>query len=284
MVFAILIAIITIIVLIIAIYSDLKTREVPDWLNYGLIFSALGIRTIFSFEEGWSFLLSGILGLGIGFGLACLFYYTHQWGGGDSKLLMGMGAVIGISYPFSSSSFTFLGYFMLVLFLGAIYGLIWMTVSAIRSWKEFSFTFKQSLKRWKMLHYSVWILLGVLIVLSFFFSFIWALLPFPLIFFYLFVFVRSVEKSRFVKQVPVGKLTEGDWLAEDVVVKGNVLMPKKTLEKKDLMKLKNMHLHDKIDKVVIKEGVPFTPSFLLAYLVLIFGSEVIIRFLGGMFG
>lgn len=285
MAFAILIGTVTLLILLIASCLDFKTREVPDWLSYGFIFAALGIRAIFSFQEGWNFLVSGILGLAVGFILACLFYYTRQWGGGDSKLLMGMGAAIGIDLPFRYSSLTFFGYFLLVLFLGAFYGLAWMSIAALRSGKEFMFTFKQALKAWKILHLSAWLTTAVLtgsVMLSFFFrslffpffffSFAWIIVPFPLIFFYLFLFVSSVEKSRFIKQVPVGKLTEGDWLAEDVVVRGEVLMKKKTLEKKDLMELKNLYLQRKINQVTIKEGVPFTPSFLLAYLVLIFGE------------
>lgn len=284
--FAILISTITILTLLIAACSDFKTREVPDWLSYGFIFAVLGIRAVYSFQadsfrEGGNFLLSGILGLAAGFILACLFYYTHQWGGGDSKLLMGMGAAIGVSLPFGHSSLAFLGYFLLVLFLGAFYGLLWMSVAALRSGKEFLSTFKQGLRKWKILHLSAWILTAVLLVIliipgffftPFLFSFAKLIAAFPLLFFYLFLFVSSVEKSQFIRQVPVGKLTEGDWLAEDVVVRGNVLIKKKTLVLKDLMKLKNLHLQGKVSQVAVKEGVPFTPSFLLAYLVLVFGE------------
>ncbi len=263
--------------LAIAVYSDLKTREVPDWLSYGLIFAALGIRAIYSFQEGWNFLLSGILGLAAGFALASLFYYTRQWGGGDSKLLMGMGAVIGLSLPFTSRSLLFFGYFCLVLFLGAFYGLAWVSMAALRSGKEFRLAFRQALNEKKLLHSAAWTLTAVLVILSLFFSFVWVLVLFPPFFFYLFLFVSSAEKSQFIRQVPVSQLTEGDWLAQDVAAKGEVLMKKKTLEKKDLMELKNLHLQGKINQVTIKEGVPFTPSFLLAYLALLVGKELILK-------
>ena len=128
---------ITFIVLLIASYIDIRTREVPDWLNYGLIFTAFGIRTIYSFELGWTILLSGILGFIVCLGLAFLFYYTNQWGGGDSKLLMGMGAIIGITYPFDASSWNLLFFFLALLFLGAIYGLIFMIGIAIKKRKIF---------------------------------------------------------------------------------------------------------------------------------------------------
>ena len=93
----------------VASYTDLKKREVPDWLNFSLIFSALGLRSIFSFEYGWSLLLDGILGLLVCLGIAYLFYYTNQWGGGDSKLLIGMGAIIGLGFNLQNFNFSNFG-------------------------------------------------------------------------------------------------------------------------------------------------------------------------------
>src|SRR3989344_5425440 len=111
--------ILTIITLLIASYTDIKTREIPDWLNYALLFSALGIRTIFSINHGYQILLSGILGLAVCFLIANLFYFTKQWGGGDSKLLMSIGAIIGISYPLTIQSLNLFFFFLLLLIIGA---------------------------------------------------------------------------------------------------------------------------------------------------------------------
>ena len=49
MVLDVILIILALIVLLIASYTDLKTREVPDWLNYSLIFSALIIVTFIQF-------------------------------------------------------------------------------------------------------------------------------------------------------------------------------------------------------------------------------------------
>ena len=166
----ILFILITLIVLLIASYNDLKTREVPDWLNYGLIFSALGVRTLFSFELGWQIMVTGILGFSACFILACLFYYTNQWGGGDSKLLMGMGAVIGITYPFNNSSWNLFLFFMILLFIGGIYGLFWMGFMAIKKRDLFWFNFKHKLRNSKKAHYSLLGLVIVMLLLSLFFT------------------------------------------------------------------------------------------------------------------
>ena len=67
MIFEILLILTTIIVLAISSYTDLKTREVPDILSYSLIFIALGLRILFSFIHGKEIIISGLLGLAIGF-------------------------------------------------------------------------------------------------------------------------------------------------------------------------------------------------------------------------
>ncbi|MFH0701282.1 MAG: A24 family peptidase [Candidatus Woesearchaeota archaeon] len=265
---------VTLFALIIASYCDLKWREVPDWISYGLIFAALGIRAIFSLSSGWEILISGALGFGIFFGLSCLLYYSNQWGGGDSKLLMGMGGVIGIAYPFDSSSWNLFWFFLLLLSLGAIYGLIWVVGLAIKERKKFLPDFKKKWNEHKTLHLILGIISLLLFVLFLFglkynFSFIWPLIPFPLITFYLFLFVTTVENSCFIMKREVTKLTEGDWLAEEVKVADKVVMKKKTLEKEDLEELLRWHKEKKLEMVKVREGVPFVPSFLFAYLALL---------------
>ena len=237
MLFEFVISGITLLVLSIASFTDIKTREVPDWLDYGLIFAALGVRVLFSFSGGWNILLSGILGFIVCFGIAYLLYYTHQWGGGDSKLLMGMGAVIGITYPFDNTSFTLLWFFISLLFVGALYGLVWMCIMALRNWHVFSTKFVDKLKKQKIVHY---ILLGVTVVLLsllFILPSLWIIILFPLFIFYIFVFVTVVEENLFVQKISVKEVTEGDWLAKDVIVSGEKVRLRRTLEKKDIITL-----------------------------------------------
>ena len=273
---------VTIITLLIGSYTDIKTREIPDWLSYALIFSALGIRSIFSVSLGWDILLSGILGFAVCFLFAYLFYYTNQWGGGDAKLLMGMGAMIGIIYPFTPESFNLLIFFLALLFLGAIYGLIWMIVLAIKN-KLFWLEFKKAIKENHKLHLGLIIFCLLLIVPIIFSPFLLPLIIFPLGIFYLFMFINTVEKSCFIKRIHINDLTPGDWLAEDVKHNHKVILEKKTLEDEDLNKLKDLHSSGKLSKVLVKEGIPFIPSFLFAYLFLIFGKNVWNWFYGLLF-
>ena len=85
--------------LIIATITDIKTREVPDWLNFSLIPAGIGLRLVHALVfNDWLFLVYGLIGLVAFVALAYLLYYARQWGGGDSKLLMGVG-VLFATYP-----------------------------------------------------------------------------------------------------------------------------------------------------------------------------------------
>jgi len=268
--FEVILSVIALLAIVIASYCDLRWREVPDWLNYGLIFAALGTRAIFSFTNGWETLLSGALGFAVCFSIACLFYYSNQWGGGDSKLLMGMGAVIGITYPFNNSSWNLLWFFLTLLTLGAIYGLLWVIGLAVKERKRFWPSFKKNLYEHKLMHLVLGIISLLLFVLFLFglkyhFSYVWPLVPFPLLTFYLFLFVTTVENSCFIMKRAIPKLTEGDWLAEEVKINEKIFLKKKTLEKEDLDKLKKLQREGKLEQVLVREGVPFIPSFFLAY-------------------
>ena len=282
MVFEIILITVTIIALLGASYIDIRTREVPDLLNYGLIFVGLGLRAIFSLEFGWGVLVSGMFGFLICFVVACFFYYTRQWGGGDSKLLMGMGAIIGISFPFTSSSWNLLWFFLALLFLGAIYGLIWMFIVAVKKWKVFSHWFVKSIKKQKKLHVFATVLSLVFLGLVFVNVSFLPLAIAPLGFFYLFSVVSVIENSCFLKWTKVKDLTLGDWLAQPVIVNGKKIINKKTLEKKDLAKLWKLDSEGAANKVLIKEGIPLVPSFLFAYLFLLFGQDFVRWAAGGI--
>ena len=260
---------ITLIVLLISSYTDIKTREVPDWLSYAFLTTTVGIRLIFSVEYGYSILLSGILGFLICFLLAHLLYYTRQWGGGDSKILMGMGASIGITYPFTPASFHLLLFFIFLLFVGAIYGLIWMCILAFRNSTLFLKTFKQKLNLHKHIHYLILSLTLLSLIISLFSPLFWPFVILILLFFYLLLAVSCIEEHFFHIQKPILHLTEGDWLAQTITISNRTLFQPKTLEKSDLIALQKLHSQNKLSAILIKEGIPFLPSFLFAYFIIL---------------
>lgn len=140
--------------------------------------------------------------------------------------------------------------------------------------------FKEMLYRYKSVHTAVGVVSLLLFVLFLGlaqkgFPFLWPIIPFPLASFYLFLFVTSVENGCFIRKIGVEKLTEGDWLADDIIIDAKIALGKRTLEKADLEHLKKLHSDGRISKVLIREGVPFVPSFLFGYLVLVFGSRLL---------
>jgi len=269
----IILPVITIAALLIASYSDLRTREVPDLVSYGLIFAALSLRLIYSLiERDWNYLFSGIFGLGAFFTLAFVLYKAHQWGGGDSKLLMGVGAVIGITLPFDRSSWNLLLFILSLLFLGAVYGLFWMAYFAIKKRKEFIPSFLAALKQHQLLQIITLAVSLIIFVFSLnYFIPLWYLSIFLIGAFYLFLFVISVESSCLFNEVHVQRLVPGDWLANK---KDNQAVKMKTLLKEDIWSLRSLHAKGKAHYVTIREGIPFIPSFLFAYLAIIFGKSI----------
>ena len=88
--------VLTFIVLSIGSYTDFKKREVADTINWGFLFVVLGIRLMHSINVGdyWYF-ADGLVGGLLFFIIALVMFYTGQWGGGDSKMILGLGAVFG---------------------------------------------------------------------------------------------------------------------------------------------------------------------------------------------
>lgn len=263
---------IALVALIIGSYRDVKTREVPDWLNFSLIFIALGIRAIYAVVgNDYMLFLSGLLGFVAMLVLALIMFYAGQWGGGDSKMLMGMGALIGLDFGFDSMLIAFI---VNALMAGAVYGLIWSIIAAIRKRKDFSKEFSGILCTKRFVFCRKIVLVVSLVVLAGLFfvhdSFLRVFLLMLVIILmatqYLVVFVKAVEKSSMLKYVKPEELTEGDWIVNDIKISGKRICGPKDLgiERKQINQLIKL----KIKKVLIKVGIPFVPSFLIAFVVM----------------
>jgi len=272
------------VVLIIGSYTDFKTREVPDWMNYGLIFSGIGLRFIYSaITFDWSFLLYGILGLIAFVIIGYIAFYSGQWGGGDAKMLMGLGAVIGL--PLTFDPFPLLLIFLInILIVGGIYGFVWSIGLAIKNRKAFVKNLIQIAHNDKMVKirkYTLILIITLVLGIIFFVKdqvLVWILISLLTILylsFFLIIIVKAVEKSSMFKFVDPEELTEGDWIAKDYFVDGKKICGTKDLgiEKKQINLLIALKKKHKITKIKIKEGIPFIPSFLIAYVVsLSFGA------------
>jgi Flp pilus assembly protein protease CpaA len=272
------------IALLIGSYTDIKTREVPDWVNYGLIGTGLCLALLFS-AVYWNivFFINSVVGLIVFFIIAYIMFYSGQWGGGDSKILMGLGALIGLDLGLRN---LFLVYFFVnVLLVGAIYGILFSLFLAIKHRKKFLKEYKKISKNKLITNSKKYLIvfLFVMIIVIFFIKeylikvFLASFLMIVVITFYLWIFIKAVEKACMYKYVKPSQLTEGDWIAKDVKVEGKYITGPKDLgiEKKKIKKLIRLYKERKINKILIKEGIPFVPSFLIAFILTVYFGNLL---------
>jgi hypothetical protein len=289
---------IAIIWLVTATLQDIRKREVANWLNFSLIIIGLGIRAITSIianEKGY--FINALLFLLIFFVLANILYYGRIFAGGDAKLLIALGVIFATTpsflqhiqtlFPLQNEKYQLLqsmiipfeAHFLItflvnVLFLGSLYGIIYSIVLSILNRKVFLKEFRKAIRKKTFLKliylFPAFLFLmiaimdkeRVLLVLAV------SLAALP----YLFIFVKSVENSCMLRSLKPAELTEGDWLAKPLKLnakgkKKMIIKPNwQGLSKKEINLIKKA----KIKEVVIKQGIPFVPVFLIALIVSLF--------------
>lgn len=275
--------IIGVIVLAIGTYTDVKTREVPDWLNFGLIAAGFGSRLIFSAAlHEWSYIVHGLLGFAAFLVLAYVMFYTGQWGGGDAKLVMGLGALFGLRLDLYDFSLSFI---VNAFILGALFAVIYSIFLICRNWKKFKSEIMRHRDRkiFKIMRVNAVII--TLAGIALFYLLDDALLKFYIIttmflivlMFYLWLVIKAVEKAGMYRFVEPSKLTEGDWIAKEIKVDGKHIAGPKDLgvEMKQIKKLIELRKKNRIKKVLIKEGMPFVPSFLASFIVTMLWGNIL---------
>lgn len=75
-----------------AAFTDLRSRTIPNWLTFSFLGIGLALRSF----AGTAGLLDGFAGVGIALGFALPLFVLGALGGGDGKLLMGVGALLGV--------------------------------------------------------------------------------------------------------------------------------------------------------------------------------------------
>ncbi|MEK6896964.1 MAG: prepilin peptidase [Nanoarchaeota archaeon] len=245
--------------------QDLKTREVANWLNFSLIVFALGFRFFYSLFSagGFGFFYQGLFGLGVFFVLGNLLYYGKMFAGGDAKLLIALGAVLPVSESFYDNLEGFLFFLAIFLLVGAFYSIIVSFWFCFKNFDKFRKEFRQQFKiNRKMFILSLLFSIALLILsyANFYLIFIAVII---FIFPYLYLYAKAVDETAMVKNLDSKKLREGDWLYKDVKVKGKTIKANwGGLTKEEISLLRKNH-----KKIRIREGVAFTPVFLVSFLV-----------------
>jgi Flp pilus assembly protein protease CpaA len=243
--------------------QDWRTREISDWITLSLLVIGIGTRAIFAYEmKTFSILSLGLLSTIVLLGIAFIFYYTKVFAGGDFKLLVGLGPFIPGSDFASVLSNTFFAVIALLI-IGFVYSFAMSSLIAYRN----KTLFKKSFKTKRGLYFAIVPAVivaaalsissgdGVIISLMSIISL--ALLAYP--------YLLSVDACM-VKLYNPNKLTPGDWIMNDVRV-GNKTIKATVhgLSENEILLLKKYG-----KKVLVKEGIPFVPVFLICFIIMVF--------------
>jgi len=263
-------------------YTDIKIREVSNWLSYGLILAMVLLRGIEGFLIGdfSGFILSIIVG-SVFFLFGLIMFYMQQWGGADLKLLTMLG--IGFSVPLTEFNPIYSGIWPVYLtvlmnffILAAAYSILYVVGLAIRNPKILN-DFKANLNR-----NEIFISMGLLIViasLGILNSIFYFLLLFPPLWFVL-KYLKLIETNYLKKERKISELSEFDVPIEDIVIDDKLFISSRNpngLTVEQIKKLQKLSKKGKFKKsIVVKWGLPLIPVFPLTILATVFIGDLLI--------
>jgi len=247
---------------LIAALQDLKRREVDNWLNLFLFFSGAIylVFNVFTYKEVTYLINFGFLVFFM-FCLVYLFYLSKVFSGGDCKLLFAITPLL-VSFNFLSSLQNVLFFVFAILFVGALYGTLWIFGLFFKDFdktkKDFNLLFKKN---------SVYLISFLVFLILGFFDKIFFSLFFLLSFLVLvFLASKAVEKNSLIREINPRELREGDWLERDLRFKGRILRATfDGLSLEDILFLKSFK-----GKIRIKDGIPYAPVFVFAWILFYF--------------
>lgn len=249
-----------------SVVADFKHKIVPNWLNFSLITFALGFRFFYSlFMNDFAFFYQGIIGLGIFFAIGNFLYYGRMFAGGDAKMMIALGAILPFSNHLTANAEIFATFFLLFLLSGAIYGFGWMAYLSAKKFsaqkKEFMRQFQKSKRAFilSMIFAILFLIAGFYDSLFFYLGFAIFLVP------YLYSYAKAVDETSLIKNVKAKNLSEGDWLHHDLKIGEKTIKAKWDGLSKEEIRL----IGKKFRNVKIRQGIPFTPSFLIAFAIFI---------------
>ena len=276
--------------IVVAGLQDLKRREVDNWLNLFLLVVSFSFVFFWAIVEGdGSVVFRAGFVLVIMFLVMNVFYYGRVFAGGDAKLLFAMTAFF-VGATFYSSLINVGMFLLFLMFAGSIYGLVYSFVLYVGDFGKVNKKIKEILFfRGSVFGVSGFgvIIVGVFVMLLGFFSWVFLLVGvFGVLTFLLYVFAKGIEGVSMTRVVSGKDLREGDWLVNDIVVH------KRTEDRGqrtdivradwDGLSSEDIELMRGLKKVKIKEGLPFVPAFLIAFLGYVFLRDWVVGFLVGL--
>jgi len=260
----------------VASLQDLKRREVDNWLNLFLMISSFTFifyKAIFEKNSDIVFLAG--FSLVIMFVFMNLFYYGRVFAGGDAKLLIAMTAFfVAINFKLTVMNISI--FLLLLMISGSFYGLFYSLFLYFRDYKKVNRELKNFPFNSK---YKFFVFISLILMLFGFFDLVFLILGFLLFSFpFLFVFAKGLEKVSMIREVSGKDLREGDWLVSDMKVKNKIICADW-----EGLSLENIKLLKNRRKIKIKDGLPFVPAFLIAFIFYVLLKDWAIGFLLGIF-
>jgi len=234
---------------------DLKTKETPYFLSFSLILSGLLsiiIYLIGDFDIN-SFKII-VFNMIFSFVLSYLKYKFGLWGGGDYLVFIGISFYITILFPFLFSTVLFLIFvYISTVFYNTFYILLIYLKNKLFSKYELFFLFL--------------LIIAILSKNLLFFSLTISL--------WLLIIIHKINTLYFTKKISINELKEEDWLAYDIYKNNKIILKvnevREGLSKKDINYLKEK----KVDFVYIKEGIPYLPTFLFAFILMLIKNRIL---------
>ncbi len=260
-------------------YKDLKTTEFPDWVPYAMIASTLLVKVVaFLTANDVSILTSSLINGLLLFGIGYILYFIGSWADGDAYALGALGFLFPLKISFLSPAYFFPLPLVLVsnvFVIGGVYMIAYALFLGVKNAWVMRY-FRNDLRK-NARKLAAAVALAVAFAFGSFFFFVKSfginayepLLSIPAGFVAYAVFmlilwryVKVIDQKVFVRRIPASKLGYGD-----IPVSSKLLrMPDPALIRK---------LRAKGGYVKIKEGVRFTPVFLLAFLLALVYGDVI---------
>jgi len=269
-------AIAAVVAFLIASYTDIKRREVPDSLTIGLIVTGLALHALESFlTSNPSPIISSAYMAILAFAFSYLLYKIGAWAGGDVKLFTGLGAMLpsygALDYfPFLVFAASFLATLPFVIVYISYF---FITVKALR--KEITPVLKRDLKKSAASAIPISLALALLagltaqsLLASVFYAYI---ISFTTIFG---LHSFRIAKEKILRKImPISQLEEGMIPAENIYM-GKIKVADSRLARgltiAEIRKLKKLK-----KTLTIKLSIPFVPIITLGLIILFFLEKVI---------
>ncbi len=271
--------------LLYASYADLKTGEIPEKITRGLIVAIIVMASVSSFYTlKPSFILESVVS-GVGFfALGYVMFRLGEWGGGDVKLLAGIGCSLGLLgamdyfVHFKGVFPYYVGYFINFALASTPYVITYSVILGLMKPSVFTgFTSIITKKKSIALLVVSFLPSTVCITLDLYkLTLVYLLIPFLVL---ISLYLKAVEDVALKKTIHVRELKEEDILSDDLVVGGRRIVSKRDMEglsKEQVSEIQSLADQGKIPAdITVRWGIRFAPVFFLAFLLTFFLGDLL---------